>query len=151
MVQSLLEYRAVFESLAYKVRRYKEKSWIWFIKRWGKGKCIWYMIAVQEFPITRREEGACTLSCYEWWLKGCFHIISPLPACRGGTISLLAVCLSVRLSVCQSVTLQFSRFFSVVFWDIDLKFGIWTCHDIIQIKSEFRQTWLTFMGVIALC
>ena len=72
--------------------------------------------------------------------------ISPLPACRG-TLSLLAVCPSVS----QSVTLQFSRLFSAVFWDIELKFDIWICHDIIQIKFDFRHAWLTFTGVIALC
>ena len=102
----------------------------------------------------------------------------------GGTLSLLAVRLSVCLPVCPShfsfpdfslssfeiltlnlvyefvmtkyrsglslVTLdkflrellpfakiQFPRFFSVTFWDIDLKFGIWICHNIIQIKFEF--------------
>ena len=65
----------------------------------------------------------------------------------GGTLSLLAVCPSVR----PSVTLWFSRLFSAVFWDIDLKFGIWICYDIIQIKFEFCQAWRTFTGVIALC
>ena len=49
--------------------------------------------------------------------------ISPLPACRG-TLSLLAVCLSVRQSVRLSVKLQFTGLFSAVFLDIDLKFGI---------------------------
>ena len=61
----------------------------------------------------------------------------------GGTLSLLAVCQSVSLSVCPSVTLQFSRLFSAVFWDIDLKFSIWICHDMIQIKFELSSR-LTF-------
>ena len=75
-----------------------------------------------------------------------FTIFCLLPACRG-TLSLLVVC----QSVCPSVTLQFSGLFSAVFWDIDLKFSIWICHDIIQIKFEFRYAWHTFTGVIALC
>ena len=77
----------------------------------------------------------------------------------GVTLGLLAVCqsvcpsvsLSVCLSVCQSVTLRFSGLFSAVFWDIDLKFGIYICHDKIQIKFESSHAWLTFTGVIALC
>ena len=40
---------------------------------------------------------------------------------------------------------------TVVLWDIDLKFGMWICHDIIQIKFEFSHAWPTFTGVIALC
>ena len=47
--------------------------------------------------------------------------------------------------------IQISRFFSVTFWDIDLKFGIWICLNIIQIKFEFCHAWPTFTGVIALC
>ena len=56
-------------------------------------------------------------------------------------------------SYCPLLKFSFSRFFSAVFWDIDLKFGIWTCHNIIQIKFEFRHDWLTFIGVtgIVLC
>ena len=68
-------------------------------------------------------------------------LISPLPACRE-TLSLLAVCQSVSLSVCSvrlSVTLWFSGLFSSVFWDIDLKYGVWICHNIIRIKFEFSS------------
>ena len=54
----------------------------------------------------------------------------------GLLVCCLSVCPSVRPSVCPSVTLRFSGLFSAVFWDIDLNFGIYICHDIIQIKSE---------------
>ena len=43
---------------------------------------------------------------------------------------------SVRPSVRQSTqcpSTRFSELFSVVFWDIGLKFGIWICLDMIQI------------------
>ena len=81
---------------------------------------------------------------------------------RGGTIGFLAVCQSVcpsvRLSLRPSVrpstrcpSTRFSGVFSAVLWDIDFKFGIWICLDIIQIKFEFRHAWPTFTGVIALC
>ena len=63
--------------------------------------------------------------------------ISPLPACGGGLFVFSP-------SVCLSITLQFSKLFSAVFWDIDLKFCIWIGHDIIQTKFEFRHAWLTF-------
>ena len=43
-----------------------------------------------------------------------------------------------------------SKLFSVVLWDIDLKFGIWICHDIIQIKFDFCRVWPTFSWVITL-
>ena len=79
-------------------------------------------------------------TCWQWSLLVPYRL-------AGGTLSLLAVC----QSVCPSVTLQFSRLFSAVFWEIDLKFSIWICHDIIQIKFDFRHAWPTFTGVIALC
>ena len=79
-----------------------------------------------------------------------FKFITPLPACRW-TLSLLAVCSSVSQSVRQFVTRQFSRLFFAVFWDIDLKFGICICPDIIQIKFDFGYAWPSFTGVIALC
>ena len=66
----------------------------------------------------------------------------------------LSVCLSVRLSVSQSTrcpSTRFSELFSVVFWDIDFKFGIWICLDIIQIEFDFGCVWPTFTWVIALC
>ena len=81
---------------------------------------------------------------------------------RGGTLGFLAVRHSVRLSICPSVSQSvcqstwcpstpFSELFSVVLWDIDLKFGMWIPLDIIQIKFEFRHAWRMFTGVIALC
>ena len=67
----------------------------------------------------------------------------------------LSVSLSVCPHVCQSVhsvsVHSVFRTFSVVLWVIDLKFGIWICLDIIQIKFEFRHAWPTFTRVIALC
>ena len=73
---------------------------------------------------------------------------------RGGTLGFLAVRHSVRLSICPSVSQSvcqstwcpstlFSELFSVVLWDIDLKFGMLICLDIIQIKFEFRHAWPT--------
>ena len=61
---------------------------------------------------------------------------------------------SVTLSVCPSTrcpSTQFSEFFSVILWDIDFKFGMWICLDIIQIQFEFHHAWPTFTGVFALC
>ena len=68
----------------------------------------------------------------------------------------LSVCPSVRLSVSQSTrcpSTRFSELFSVVLWDIDLKFGILICLHIIQIKFDFDRVWPTFTctWVIALC
>ena len=69
----------------------------------------------------------------------------------------LSLCLSVRPSARLSVSplgvrpLGFSELFSVVLWDIDLKFGMLVCPDIIQSKFEFRHAWSSFTGVIALC
>ena len=62
--------------------------------------------------------------------------------------------LPLCLSVCQSTrcpSTRFSELFSVVLWDIDLKFGMLIRLDIIQIKFEFPYAWPTFTGVIALC
>ena len=54
-------------------------------------------------------------------------------------------------SYCPLLIFSFPDFFSAVIWGIDFKFGIWICHDIIQIKFEFRHAWPTFTRVIALC
>ena len=40
-----------------------------------------------------------------------------------------------------SAKIQFPRFFSASFWDIELKFGIWIYFGFIQIKFEFCQAW----------
>ena len=65
----------------------------------------------------------------------------------------LSVFLSVRLSICLST--RFSGLFSVVLLDNDLKFGMWICLYIIQIKFDFHYVWPTFTWVtkkcIALC
>ena len=70
----------------------------------------------------------------------------------------LSLCPSVRPSVRPSVSqstwcpsTRFSTLFSVVLWDIDLKFGIWICLHIIQIKFDFGRVWPTITWVIALC
>ena len=81
------------------------------------------------------------------WNRGDFRFPRRLSLCP-------SVCLSIRLSVCQSTQCPSSRFselFSVVLWDIDLKFGMWIRLDLIQIKFEFRYAWPTFTAVIALC
>ena len=89
-------------------------------------------------------------------------LFSPLPVKPAGTIGFFTVCHSVRLSVLLSVrqsisqstrclSTRFSELFSVVLWDIDLKFSIWICVDIIQIKLDFGRVWHTFTWVIALC
>ena len=87
---------------------------------------------------------------------------SPLPVKPEGTLGFLAVCQSVSLSVCPSdcpsvcrstrcPSTRFSELFSAVLWDIDLKFGIWLCLDMIQIKCDFCHGWPTFTSVIAFC
>ena len=44
---------------------------------------------------------------------------------------------------------MFSVYFSF-FWNIDLKFGIWICPDVIQIKFYFRSTWYFYMSYCSL-
>ena len=74
------------------------------------------------------------------------HMFSLLPVKLGGNsfprcLSVCPfvcpfVCLSVRQST-RCLSTQFSKILSVVLWDIELKFSIWTCLDIIQIKFDF--------------
>ena len=46
---------------------------------------------------------------------------------------------------------KFSELFSVVFWDIYLKFCVCICLDVLQINFDFCRVWLSFTWVIALC
>ena len=97
---------------------------------------------------------------FHWYCKR--TLISPLPVKPGGGDYMFprrlsfcpSFCPSVRQSVRQSTrcpSTWFSELFSVVLWDIDLKFGIWICLHITQIKFDFGRVWLTFTRVIALC
>ena len=47
--------------------------------------------------------------------------------------------------------MSFSGLFFIIFWHIDLKFHIWICLDIIQVKFDVCRVWPTFNWVIALC
>ena len=60
----------------------------------------------------------------------------------------LSVQVFVTLSVSQSIRL--SELYSVVLWDIDLKYVNQLCLD-IQIKFDFCYVWPTFTWVIACC
>ena len=60
---------------------------------------------------------------------------------------------SVRLSVCPSVRVsvrQFSTLFSNMLWHIGLKFCIWLCFTVLQIKFKCRQFASSFVGVMPL-
>ena len=46
--------------------------------------------------------------------------------------------------------MQFSALFSYMLWHIELKFCIWLCYTILQIKFEWRQFALMFVGVMPL-
>ena len=58
-------------------------------------------------------------------------------------------CLSVRPSVWVSVR-QFSTLLSNMLWYIELKFCIWLCFTVLQIKYECRQFASSFVGVMPL-
>ena len=58
---------------------------------------------------------------------------------------------SVRVSVRPSVRpSQFSTLFSYILWHIELKFCIWLCFTVLQIKFECRQFASMFVGVMPL-
>ena len=56
------------------------------------------------------------------------------------------------LELCPFLTsnMQFSALFSYMLWDIDLKFCIWLCFTVLQIKFECRQFASIFVGVMPL-
>ena len=47
--------------------------------------------------------------------------------------------------------IEFSGLFCAVFWDNELKFGIWIGLDLIQVKFDISPAWPSFTRVIALC
>ena len=55
-------------------------------------------------------------------------------------------------SYCPFLTsnMQFSALFSYMLWDIELKFCIWLCFIVLQIKFECRQLASIFVGVMPL-
>ena len=46
--------------------------------------------------------------------------------------------------------IEFSSLFSYMLWYIELKFSIWLCFTVLQIKFECRQFALIFVGVMPL-
>ena len=46
--------------------------------------------------------------------------------------------------------MQFSAFFSYMLWHIELKFCIWLCFPVLQIKFDCRQFAFMFVGVMPL-
>ena len=46
--------------------------------------------------------------------------------------------------------MQFSALFSYMLWHIELKFCIWLCFTVLQIKFEYRQFASIFVGVMPL-
>ena len=110
----------------------------------------WYLVVTLTFDLLQGE-----ICCCVGDHNSSNLLVSPLPRRLSLCLSVgLSVCLSVRPSVSQSTrcpSTPFSALFSVVFWDIDLKFGIWICLHITQIKFDFGRVWPTFTWVIALC
>ena len=56
----------------------------------------------------------------------------------------------VLQELCPFEIIQFSRLFSDILWDIDLKLSIWIGPVVIQIKFNFGSGWLSFVGVMPL-
>ena len=56
-----------------------------------------------------------------------------------------------RFCLLPFARIHFCGLFSAVVWDIKLKFCIWICVDLMQIRFEFCHAWFTFTGVIDLC
>ena len=54
-----------------------------------------------------------------------------------------------QLSYCPLQKIEFSGLFSLVFCDIDLKFGLLICLDVIQIKFEFGHVWSNCTPIIS--
>ena len=52
--------------------------------------------------------------------------------------------------LCLSWNLEFSALFSYMLWHIELKFCIWLCLTVLQIKFECRQFPSIFVGVMPL-
>ena len=51
---------------------------------------------------------------------------------------------------CRILKIQFSTLFSYMLWHIELKFCIWLCFTVLQIKIECRQFPSIFVGVMPL-
>ena len=58
---------------------------------------------------------------------------------------------SVRPSVRPVSVRPFSALFSYMLWHIELKFCIWLCFDVLQIKFDYRHFASIFEGVMPLC
>ena len=85
----------------------------------------------------------------------CFDISSWHFACTKDQVRVL----SISVNFCRSYApfgmlntenTQFSAFFSYLLWHIELKFCIWLCFTVLQIKFECRQFPSSFVGVMSL-
>ena len=91
-----------------------------------------------------------SLSCpLRYWLK-IWYMNSSWYTCNTDLVRVSSRLTYFDMSYCPLLKKN-SKLFSVIFWDITLKYGTWICHNIIQIIFAFLHVWLSFTGVIALC
>ena len=76
----------------------------------------------------------------------------PLLYCTTDQVRVSSICVNVCRSYAPFGTYntgntQFSALFSYMLWHIELKFCIWLCYTVLQIKFECRQFASMFVGV----
>ena len=94
-------------------------------------------------------------SCWHIELKFCTWLCFDFFQCTSGQVRVSSLCISfwrsyASLWTSNIVNVQFSALFSFVIWHILLKFCIWFCFDVLQIKFEYRHFASIFEGVMSL-
>ena len=79
------------------------------------------------------------------WL--CFTVLQTKFECRQFASIFVGVMPLLELQILE---IQFSTLFSYMLWHIELKFCIWLCFTVLQIKFECRQFASIFVGVMPL-
>ena len=77
----------------------------------------------------------------------CFTVLQIKFECRQFPSIFVGVMPDLELTILE---IQFSALFSYTLWHIELKFCIWLCFTVVQIKFECRQLPLNFVGVMSL-
>ena len=137
---------------------------IWFLyarPQTGRTFVLWYVMSVHppvrpSVRVSVRQSQFSALFSYMFRhieLKFCMWLSSYVPSIKSSiSVNFYQFYVGVMplLELWILEIHSFPRFFPYMLWHIELKFCIWLCYTVPQIKIEFRQLASMFVGVMPL-